>query len=148
MNYGVKIHNDIVTFTARIGTRCTHKEAAMANIKIAQYLETPSEVAELASMMLATFNNGLLGRILLQSGRSKKQTSDCTGDIAFFLGDTVDALQHWVGFTSRTVALAKDMMPLLILVKRFPREYLTGLENYRKILWTQQLHILSCLSII
>ena len=49
MNH-VKLHNDIVTLLHESG-HAMHS-AAMANIKITHYLDTPSEVAELASMTM------------------------------------------------------------------------------------------------
>jgi len=140
MNY-VKIHNDIVTLLHESG-HAMHS-AAMANIKIAQYLETPSEVAELASMTMELLTMDYWDEFYSNPEDLKKAKRDQLEGTLSFLPwcMTVDALQHWV-YLHPEHSVKERYDAFVDIHKRFSAGVdWTGLENYRKILWTQQLHI-------
>jgi len=140
MNH-VKQHGDVTTLLHESG-HALHS-AATANIKIAQYLEPPSEVAELASMAMELLTMDYWDEYYpLPSDLRKAKRDQLEGTLSFLPWCmTVDAFQHWVYLhPNHTVAERYDAY--VEICKRYTVDTdWSGLENYRKIRWMQQLHI-------
>lgn len=140
MNH-VKLHNDVVTLLHESG-HAMHS-AAMKDIALAPYCETPSEVAELASMgmELLTMDHW---NVYYQDpvDLEKAKRDQLEGTLSFLPWCMmVDAFQHWV-------YLHPDHTPqqrreaFLDLSSRFmPSVDWTGLEAFRHLRWMMQLHI-------
>lgn len=140
MNH-VKLHNDVITLLHEAG-HAMHS-AATGHIKIAQYLETPSEVAELASMTMELLTMDYWDEFYPNPEDLKKAKRDqLEGTLAFLPWCmTVDAFQHWVYLNPQhTVEERYDAY--LEIIKRFSGNLdWSGLEQYRKLGWLMQLHI-------
>jgi len=140
MNH-VKMHNDVVTLLHESG-HAMHS-AATAGIRIAQYLETPSEVAELASMTMELLTMDYWDEYYPDPADLKKAKKDqLEGTLAFLPWCMiVDALQHWVYLHPNHTDEERSLV-YLELSQRFTKGVdWSGLEHFRKIGWMQQLHI-------
>jgi oligoendopeptidase F len=140
MNH-VKLHNDVVTLLHESG-HAMHS-AATAGIKIAQYLEPPSEVAELASMTMELLTMDYWDEFYPDPADLKKAKKDQLEGTLSFLPwcMIVDALQHWVYLNPHHTAEERSQA-YVELGKRFSVIVdWSGLEEIRKIGWMQQLHI-------
>lgn len=140
MNH-VKLHNDVVTLLHESG-HAMHSAAA-AGIKIAQYLETPSEVAELASMSMEMLTMNYWDEFYTDPTDLRKAKRDQLEGTLTFLPwcMIVDAYQHWV-YLHPGHSAQERYEAYLDLHRRFmPDVDWSGLEHLRKVGWTMQLHI-------
>jgi len=140
MNH-VKLHNDVVTLLHESG-HAMHS-AAIAPIKIYQYLDTPSEVAELASMTMEMLTMDYWGEFYPDNTDLKKAKRDQLEGTLSFLPwcMIVDAFQQWV-YLHPEQSPEERSAAYLDLHKRFmPDVDWSGLEDYRKLGWLLQLHI-------
>ena len=140
MNH-VKLHNDVITLLHEAG-HAMHS-AAMKHIKIAQYLETPSEVAELASMTMELLTMDYWDEFYPNKDDLKKAKRDQMEGTLSFLPwcMIVDAFQHWV-YLNPLHTPAERFNAYLDISKRFTATVdWSGLEQYRKLGWMMQLHI-------
>jgi len=140
MNH-VKQHGDVTTLLHESG-HAMHS-AATANIKIAQYLEPPSEVAELASMAMELLTMDYWDEYYpLPSDLKKAKRDQLEGTLSFLPWCmTVDAFQQWVYLHPKHSAEERSDA-YVHTCKRFSGGVdWSGLEKYRRIRWMQQLHI-------
>jgi oligoendopeptidase F len=140
MNH-VKQHGDVTTLLHESG-HAMHS-AATANIKIAQYLEPPSEVAELASMAMELLTMDYWDEFYpLPSDLKKAKRDQLEGTLSFLPWCmTVDAFQQWVYLHPKHSAEERSDA-YVQTCKRFSVGVdWSGLEKYRRIRWMQQLHI-------
>lgn len=140
MNH-VKQHNDVVTLLHEAG-HAMHS-AAMSKIELSQYLDTPSEVAELASMTMELLTMDYWDEYYQSPEDLRKAKRDQLMGTLTFLPwcMIVDALQHWVYLHPEHTA-EERYQEYLSLHKRFGGIVdWSGLEEFRKIGWTMQLHI-------
>lgn len=108
-----------------------------------QYLEPPSEVAELASMTMELLTMDYWDEFYPDPADLKKAKKDQLEGTLSFLPwcMIVDALQHWVYLHPEHTAEERSKA-YIELGKRFSKGVnWDGLEDYRKIGWMQQLHI-------
>jgi len=140
MNH-VKLHNDVVTLLHESG-HAMHS-AAMKDIALAPYCETPSEVAELASMSMELLTMDHWNVYYQNAQDLKKAKRDQLEGTLSFLPwcMMVDAFQHWI-------YLHPDHTPIqrreafLDLSRRFmPSVDWSGIEPLRHLRWMMQLHI-------
>jgi oligoendopeptidase F len=140
MNH-VKMHNDVITLLHEAG-HAMHS-AAMKDIRIVQYQDTPSEVAELASMTMELLTMDYWAEFYPNPDDLKKAKREQLESTLTFLPwcMTVDAFQHWVYLNPRhTVEERYDAY--LEISKRFTGSIdWSGLENFRQLGWLMQLHI-------
>ncbi len=140
MNH-VKQHNDVVTLLHEAG-HAMHS-AATKDIAIAQYTDTPSEVAELASMSMELLSMDYWGEYYDNPADLKKAKRDQLEGTLSFLpwAMTVDAFQHWVYLHPE--ASAEERSEAYVEIhKRFSASVnWSGLEDLRQIGWMLQLHI-------
>ena len=140
MNH-VKQHNDVVTLLHESG-HAMHS-TAMKDIVIAQYTETPSEVAELASMSMELLTMDYWGEYYDNPADLKKAKRDQLEGTLSFLpwAMTVDAFQHWVYLHPEHSAQERSDAYVEIH-KRFSGSVdWSGLEPQRELGWMMQLHI-------
>lgn len=140
MNH-VKQHNDVVTLLHEAG-HAMHSQATAA-IPIVQYLDTPSEVAELASMSMELLTMDYWDEFYTDATDLKKAKRDQLEGTLTFLpwAMTVDAFQHWV-YLNPQHSPQERCEAYLKINKRFSGlTDWTGLEDYRKYGWIKQLHI-------
>jgi len=140
MNH-VKLHNDVVTLLHESG-HAMHA-AAMKDIALAQYCETPSEVAELASMSMELLSMDYWDEFYSNPEDLKKAKRDQLEGTLSFLPwcMTVDAFQHWV-YLHPEHSPAERKQAYLELSRRFsPSLDWSGLEDFQHLRWMQQLHI-------
>jgi oligoendopeptidase F len=140
MNH-VKQHNDVTTLLHESG-HAMHS-AATGHIKIAQYLEPPSEVAELASMTMELLTMDYWDEYYSAADDLKKAKRDQLQGTLTFLPwcMIVDAFQHWVYLHPKHTAEAR-YQAYLDLHKRFSGIVdWSDLEHLRKLGWMMQLHI-------
>lgn len=140
MNH-VKQHNDIVTLLHEAG-HAMHS-AAMGKIRIAQYLDTPSEVAELASMSMELLSMDYWDEFYPNKEDLKKAKRDQLEGTLSFLpwAMIVDSFQHWI-YTHKDHSPEDRYNAYLDIHKRFSTIVdWTDLEEQRKHTWMMQLHI-------
>ncbi len=140
MNH-VKQHKDVITLLHESG-HAMHS-AAMGNIKISQYLDTPSEVAELASMTMELLTMDYWDEYYSNPEDLKKAKREQLQGTLTFLPwcMIVDALQHWVYLHPEHNAEERSQA-YVDLHKRFSGGVdWSGLESQRRVGWMQQLHI-------
>ncbi|PKN71881.1 MAG: M3 family oligoendopeptidase [Candidatus Cloacimonetes bacterium HGW-Cloacimonetes-3] len=140
MNH-VKQHNDVITLLHESG-HAMHS-AATGHIKIAQYLETPSEVAELASMTMELLTMDYWGEYYSSAEDLKKAKRDQLQGTLSFLPwcMIVDAFQQWVYLNPKHTT-EERFAAYLGLHKRFAGNVdWSDLEHLRKLGWMMQLHI-------
>lgn len=140
MNH-VKQHNDVVTLLHESG-HAMHS-AAGKNIRIAQYLDTPSEVAELASMSMELLTMDYWDEFYTNADDLKKAKRDQLEGTLSFLpwAMIVDAFQHWI-YTNPEHSPEQRYDAYVDLHKRFSTiQDWSGIEELRKHTWMMQLHI-------
>jgi len=140
MNH-VKQHNDVITLLHESG-HAMHSKAT-SHIKIAQYLETPSEVAELASMTMELLTMDYWDEYYASAADLKKAKRDQLQGTLTFLPwcMIVDAFQQWV-YTHPQHSVEERFAAYLDLHKRFSGDIdWSNLEHLRKLGWMMQLHI-------
>ncbi|MDD2228041.1 MAG: M3 family oligoendopeptidase [Candidatus Cloacimonetes bacterium] len=140
MNH-VKQHNDVITLLHESG-HAMHSKAT-AHIKIAQYLEPPSEVAELASMTMELLTMDYWDEYYPSKEDLKKaKREQLQGTLSFLPWCMiVDAFQQWV-YTHPRHSVEERFNAYLGLHKRFAGEIdWSDLEHLRKLGWMMQLHI-------
>lgn len=140
MNH-VKLHNDVVTLLHESG-HAMHS-AATRNIPWAQYLETPSEVAELASMTMELLTMDYWDEFYPTTSDLKKAKRDQLEGTLSFLPwcMTVDAFQHWVYLHPEARGEEHNDAYLQITQRFNTLTDWSGLEAMRRHMWKQQLHI-------
>ncbi len=140
MNH-VKLHNDVVTLLHEAG-HAMHS-AATKDISIDYYCDTPSEVAELASMSMELLSMDYWDEYYQNPADLKKARRDQLEGTLSFLPwcMTVDAFQHWVYLNPEHTPQEREEA-YIELNKRFAAGVnWSGLEDYRKLGWMPQLHI-------
>jgi len=137
----VGIHRNIVTLLHESG-HAMHTFATQ-NIKLDHYKDTPSEVAELASMAMEFLTMDKWNIYYDQSEHFKKAKRDqLLGAIEFLpWAMIVDAFQHWIYLNpDHSVEEREDYF--VNLMNRFSTGVdWSGLERFKKIMWLFQIHI-------
>jgi oligoendopeptidase F len=137
----VKLHSDVTTLLHEAG-HAMHG-AASKDITIDYYCDTPSEVAELASMSMELLTMDYWDEYYKDEADLKKAKRDQIEGTLTFLPwcMTVDAFQHWVYLNPQHTPEARRNA-YVDINKRFSSGVdWTGLEDLRKVRWMQQLHI-------
>lgn len=137
----VKLHNDVVTLLHEAG-HAMHS-AATKDIKIDYYCNTPSEVAELASMSMELLSMDYWDEYYQNPADLKKAKRDQIEGTLTFLPwcMVVDAFQHWVYLHPEHTPEERSAA-YLELHQRFYQEIeWDDLEDLRKLGWMKQLHI-------
>jgi oligoendopeptidase F len=137
----VGLHSNVVTLLHESG-HAMHTFATK-DFKIAQYKNTPSEVAELASMAMEFLSMNLWDKYYSEKSDLKKARLDQFKGALGFLpwGMIVDALQHWIYLEPDHTWEEREAY-FASLMNRFNAGVdWSGLEDYRKITWLFQLHI-------
>jgi oligoendopeptidase F len=137
----VGLHINVVTLLHEAG-HAMHTFATK-DFKIGQYKNTPSEVAELASMAMEFLSMNLWNKYYQDEADLKKAKLDqFKGALGFMpWGMIVDALQHWI-YLNPEHSMEEREDHFEFLMERFNSGVdWTGLEKYRKISWLFQLHI-------
>jgi oligoendopeptidase F len=137
----VGLHGDVVTLLHEAG-HAMHTFATK-NINLGWYQDTPSEVAELASMGMEFISMDYWDKYYADEGDFKKAKRDQLEGALSFLPwcMIVDNFQHWIYLNpEHTVAERDDYF--IQLLKRFS----TGVDwsnfaEYEKNIWLFQLHI-------
>ncbi len=140
MNH-VKLHNDVVTLLHEAG-HAMHS-AATKDIKLDYYCDTPSEVAELASMSMELLSMDYWDQYYANPADLNKAKRDQLQGTLSFLPwcMTVDAFQHWVYLHPEHTPQERDEA-YIELNQRFSAGVdWSGLESFRKLGWMPQLHI-------
>ena len=140
MNH-VKLHNDVVTLLHEAG-HAMHA-AAMKDIALAPYCDTPSEVAELASMSMELLSMDYWDEFYASADDLKKAKKDQLEGTLTFLPwcMTVDAFQHWVYLHPQHTPEQRRQAYLEISGRFSSIVDWSGLESYRHLRWMMQLHI-------
>jgi oligoendopeptidase F len=140
MNH-VKLHNDVVTLLHEAG-HAMHS-AAMKDIPLAQYSDTPSEVAELASMAMELLSMDYWDEYYSDPADLKKAKRDQLEGTLTFLPwcMIVDAFQHWI-YLNPDHSPEQRKQAFLEVMQRFSSDVdWSGVEQFRRLRWMQQLHI-------
>lgn len=140
MNH-VKLHNDVVTLLHESG-HAMHS-AAMKGIPIAQYSDTPSEVAELASMSMELLSMDYWDEFYSDPQDLRKaRREQLQGTLSFLPWCmTVDAFQHWI-YLNPEHSVEERRQAFLDISGRFSTIVdWSGVEDYHHLRWMQQLHI-------
>lgn len=140
MNH-VKLHNDVVTLLHESG-HAMHA-AAMKDIPLSQYCETPSEVAELASMSMELLSMDSWDEFYTDAADLKKAKKEQLEGTLSFLPwcMTVDAFQHWV-YLHPEHNVEERKKAFLQTSARFSSDIdWSGLEEFKHLRWLMQLHI-------
>lgn len=140
MNH-VKQHNDVVTLLHEAG-HAMHS-AATKDIPISFYKDTPSEVAELASMSMELLSMDHWDTYYQDKADLIKAKRDQLEGTLSFLPwcMSVDAFQHWVYTHPDHDASQRRQAFLDIYERFFPGVDWSGVEGYKHLRWMQQLHI-------
>ncbi len=137
----VKMHRDVVTLLHEAG-HAMHS-MSMPHISIEYYRETPSEVAELASMSMELLTMDYWDEYYKDADDLKKAKRDqLEGTLAFLPWCMiVDAFQQWM-YTHPEHTVEERYDYFMTLSERFGTGVdWSGLEELRKISWMFQLHI-------
>lgn len=137
----VGIHRNVVTLLHESG-HAMHTFATR-DIHIAPYKETPSEVAELASMTMEFLTMDKWNKFYDKPEHFRKAKRDQLLGALEFLpwAMIIDAFQHWI-YTcpDHTPAAREDFFASLM--DRFSTGVdWSGLEEYKKMFWLFQLHV-------
>ncbi|MBW6514333.1 MAG: M3 family oligoendopeptidase [Candidatus Syntrophosphaera sp.] len=140
MNH-VKLHGDVVTLLHESG-HAMHA-AAMKDIQLAPYADTPSEVAELASMSMELLSMDHWDEYYKSASDLKKAKKEQLEGTLSFLPwcMTVDAFQHWVYLHPEHGAEERKKAFLQISGRFSSSLDWSGLEDFRHLRWLMQLHI-------
>ncbi len=137
----VKLHTDVVTLLHESGHAMHTFE--MKDIKIDAYKETPSEVAELASMSMELLSMKHWDKYYPDKEDLKKaQRDQLIGALKFLPWCMiVDAFQHWI-YTNPNHTVEERDEYFTSLMDRFSTGTdWEGLEKYKPLNWLFQLHI-------
>ena len=137
----VGLHRDVVTLLHESG-HAMHT-FNMSHIKVAHYRNTPSEVAELASMSMELLSMEHWDKFYKdEEDLRKAKREQLEGTISFLPWCMiVDAFQHWI-YTNPNHTVEERENYFVSLMDRFNTGVdWSGLENYKKIAWMMQLHI-------
>jgi len=137
----VGLHSDVVTLLHEAG-HAMHTFLSK-DIKISQLTNTPSEVAELASMAMEFLTMDFWDEYYQEKSDFNKAKKDqLLGALSFLPWCMiVDAFQHWVYLNPKHTVAERDEY-FLSLLKRFDTGVdWSGLEEYKPLLWLFQLHI-------
>ncbi len=140
MNH-VKLHNDVVTLLHESG-HAMHS-AATKDIKLDYYCDTPSEVAELASMGMELLSMDYWDEYYdNEADLYKAKRDQLEGTLSFLPWCMiVDAFQHWV-YLNPDHSPEQRSEAYINISRRFDTGVdWSGLEEYRKLGWMPQLHI-------
>jgi oligoendopeptidase F len=140
MNH-VMQHKDVVTLLHESG-HAMHG-AATKDIHYYPYLETPSEVAELASMSMELLTMDYWDIYYSNKEDLKKAKREQLEGTLTFLPwcMTVDALQHWIYLNPQHNAKERDDAYVNIAEPYRAGVDFSGLEHMRRHGWKMQLHI-------
>jgi len=137
----IGLHSDVTTLLHESG-HAMHSFAT-ANIEIGEYAETPSEIAELASMSMELITLDYLNEYYQDAEdvkKAKKEQLERTLDILPWVM-IVDKFQQWI-YTNPVHTVDERDQYFDSLMEEFSAGTdWKGLENYRKIAWLKQLHI-------
>ncbi len=137
----VKLHRDIVTLLHESGHAMHTFETK--DIKIDAYKDTPSEVAELASMGMEFLSMPHWNKYYPNPEDHKKAQRDQLAGALKFLPwcMIVDSFQHWL-YTNPNHTVEERDDYFVSLLDRFSTGIdWSGLEQYKKLSWLFQLHI-------
>jgi len=137
----VGLHRDVVTLLHESG-HAMHS-FAMKDIKLDAYKDTPSEIAELASMGMEFLSMDLWDKYYSDAADLKKAKKDQFEGALSFLPwcMIVDAFQHWIYLNPKHTAEEREDH-FISLLKRYDTGIdWSGNEELRKIGWMFQLHI-------
>jgi len=113
------------------------------NEPLIHYRDTPSEMAETASMSMELFTSGLWNKFYDEKDHVRARREHLEDIISFFPWcATVDAFQHWIYLNpDHTVEQRDDYFDELN--KRFTSGLVNweGYDHHRRNKWQQQLHI-------
>ena len=134
-------HRDVVTLLHESGHAMHTFE--MKDIKIDAYKDTPSEVAELASMAMEMISMNEWDKYYKDEKDLKKAKRDQLIGALKFLPwcMTVDAFQHWIYTNPNHTVKERDDYFCSLLDRFSVGIDRTGLEKYSPITWMFQLHI-------
>lgn len=140
MNH-VKLHGDVVTLLHEAG-HAMHS-AAMKDIALSAYCDTPSEVAELASMSMELLSMDYWNEYYTDAEDLRKAKRDQLEGTLSFLPwcMIVDAFQHWIYLNPDHDAASRRAKYLELSQRFAPSVDWSGVEQYRHLRWMQQLHI-------
>lgn len=137
----VGMHRNVVTLVHEAG-HAMHSFATK-DFKIGAYKNTPSEVAELASMSMEFLTMGLWGKYYADEADLNKAKKDQFQEALGFLPwcMIVDAFQHWI-YLNPDHSVKEREAYFASLMDRFNAGIdWAGLEDFKKIMWLFQLHI-------
>ena len=137
----VKLHRDVVTLLHESGHAMHTFE--MKDIKLDPYKDTPSEVAELASMSMELLSMQHWNKYYPDEEDYKKaQRDQLIGALKFLPWCMiVDAFQHWI-YTKPNHTVKERNDYFASLTDRFSTGIQwEGLEEYKTLSWLFQLHI-------
>ena len=137
----VGMHQNVVTLLHEAG-HAMHTFATK-NIEIDAYKNTPSEVAELASMSMEFISMDLWNEYYKDEADFNKARRDQLKGALSFLPwcMTVDAFQHWIYLNPDHTVEERDEFFISLLDRYSTGVDYSGFEEIRKISWLFQLHI-------
>lgn len=144
-NNGSKDHDDVTTL-AHEGGHSVHN-MLVSGMKIAEYRDTPSESAELASMSMELLTMDKWDEFYKDEEELKRAKREHLEGIIKFLpwGITVDKFQHWIYLNPQSTAEERNNAFTQIAKEYvYPCVDWTGLENNLNHRWKAQLHIYEC----
>ena len=137
----VGLHRDIVTMLHESG-HAMHTFMSK-DIKISELTNTPSEVAELASMAMEFLTMDFWNKYYPNTDDFKKAKKDqLLGALSFLPWCMkVDAFQHWIYLNPKHTIEEREEY-FISLMNRFDTGIdWSGVKDYKKLLWLFQLHI-------
>ncbi|RLC51148.1 MAG: M3 family oligoendopeptidase [Candidatus Cloacimonadota bacterium] len=137
----VGLHRDVVTLLHESG-HAMHT-FSMKHIKIDPYKNTPSEVAELASMAMEFISMDLWNKYYPDENDYKKAKREQLKGALSFLPwcMIVDAFQHWIYLNPEHTPQERENYFASLMDRFNSGVNWHGLEQFKKILWLFQLHI-------
>jgi oligoendopeptidase F len=137
----VGLHRDLVTLLHESG-HAMHTFLSR-DIKISDLTNTPSEVAELASMAMEFLSMDYWSNFYPEAEDYRKAKKDqLTGALSFLPWCMiVDAFQHWVYLHPEHTQSQRDEYFLSLLARYDTGVDWSGLEEFKPLLWLFQLHI-------
>lgn len=144
-NNGSKDHDDVTTL-AHEGGHSVHNMLCK-DMKVAEYRDTPSESAELASMSMELLTMDKWDEFYKNEEDLKRAKREHLEGIIKFLpwGITVDKFQHWIYLNPTSTADERNNAFAQIAKEYvYPSVDWTGFEANLKHRWKSQLHIYEC----
>jgi len=137
----VGLHRNVVTLLHESG-HAMHTFATK-DFKIGQYKNTPSEVAELASMAMEFLSMDLWNKYYDDKNDLKKAKLDQYKGALGFLpwGMIIDALQHWIYLNPDHSGEEREDIFSSLMDRYNSGIDWSDLEEYKKITWLFQLHV-------